>query len=244
MKNEIKILINQVRENTISGDIEIARMLITFILDNFYLLKDEDLVDVAEQLKNAKNEMASIQNIARILILYADKLDELYKELIAFRKFVVPDYNKIHFRDLFSDLKKPVEIITLSRSSTVKYAIILLYKKNLLKNLYVIHSYPGGEGETLLKELNENGINGILVEDLTFYRYMNNIDIAVTGADAITDKYFINKVGSYLLFDYAKKAGKKTLVLGNPLKKISIDIAIKNKEYEKIPLSLVDKIFI
>ena len=244
MKDEFQILINEIRENKTNGDIEIARMTLYFLLDHFSSLINDDIREVGTELEKSKVEMASIQNIARLLTeLYASpKL--LHAKLTEFKEKTKINYTDNVIHNFMETLSAPVKIITISRSSTVKRALILLSKNDLLKDLFIIHSYPGLEGLTLAKELSETGIHSIPICLAEIIRYVPLADFAVSGADAITGDYIINKLGTRLLFEYAKINGKRTTVLGNPLKRIVRDIKINNKIFEKIPTKYIDNIYI
>ncbi|NIA23400.1 MAG: hypothetical protein GWP03_04500 [Proteobacteria bacterium] len=243
MNDEFEILINEVKENKTNGDIELARMVIYFLLDHFSSLIENDIREIGYALGKSKSEMASIQNIAQILIDLHDSPKLLHTKLIEFKEKTDINYTDGMVFNFIQTLDSPVRIITISRSSTVKRALIQLSRNNLIKNLYIIRSYPGLEGVELHKELMELGINSTSVYLAEINKYIPEIDMAISGADAITDDYIVNKLGTRLLFEYAILNKKQTIVLGNPLKHIVRDILINDRIFEKVPIKYITKIY-
>ncbi|RKX67922.1 hypothetical protein DRP44_00900 [candidate division TA06 bacterium] len=243
MNDEFKILINEIKGNSTNGDIEIARMTIYFLLDHFSSLIENDIRELGNALGQSRSEMASIQNIAQLLIDFNDSPKILHGKLIELKEKTDINYTDSIAYSFISTLNSPIRVITISRSSTVKRVLIQLSRNNLIKNLFIIRSYPGLEGIQLHKELLEMGINSIPVYLAEINKYVPKIDIAISGADAITNDYIVNKLGTRLLFEYAILHKKTTIVFGNPLKRIVRDISINNEIFEKIPIEYVTKIY-
>ncbi len=243
MKDEFRILIDEIKENTINGDIELGKMIIYFLLDHFSSLIEDDVREIGNKLSESKTEMATIQNISRVLMSFEDSPKLLHQQLLAFKEQTGQRYINGLIERFRRDIQSPVKIMTISRSSTVKNAIIDLSRNNLLKNLFVIHSYPGLEGVELCKELNDIGVKNTGIYLAEIPHYISDVDMVLSGADAISNDYIINKVGTHLLFEYASFYKRKTVVLGNPLKRIVTDIKINNRIFEKIPAKLVSHIY-
>jgi translation initiation factor 2B subunit (eIF-2B alpha/beta/delta family) len=85
-------------------------------------------------------------------------------------------------------------VVTLSYSSTVVAAL-----QRRRGQVIVAESLPGGEGERMARALRRRGTRAIVVPDATVAAWVTEADAVVFGADAVTRRGVINKVGSRLL---------------------------------------------
>lgn len=92
-------------------------------------------------------------------------------------------------------------IVTLSYSSTV-----LATLERRRGRVIVAQSLPGGEGERLARTLRRCGAWATTVPDATMAAWVAEADAVVFGADAVTRRGVINKVGSRLLALAARAA--------------------------------------
>ena len=104
--------------------------------------------------------------------------------------------------NLANCLKKYSSFLTLSWSSTVYNAFVILKQssRTRVKRILVAESRPLFEGRTLATRLAQLDFNVELIIDAAIGRYVNNVEVAICGADTIfVDGSILNKVGSYLL---------------------------------------------
>lgn len=90
-------------------------------------------------------------------------------------------------------------IVTLSYSSTV-----LATLERRRGRVIVAQSLPGGEGERMARALRRRGARATTVPDATLAAWVAEADAVIFGADAVTRRGVINKVGSRLLALAAK----------------------------------------
>ncbi len=99
-------------------------------------------------------------------------------------------------------LPRGAVVTTLSYSSTV---LELLARRDL--RVIVAESLPGGEGARTARLLRRRGVSARLIRDAELGVYLNGSDVAVTGADAVTPAWVINKVGTSALALASREAG-------------------------------------
>jgi len=145
---------------------------------------------------------------------FIQKASQKFPEMAPIKKieffFSKNQINKENFKELsekFSDEKfiqnskflfsNKKNILTFSNSSSILK--VLLNYNNKINKVYCCHSLPLGEGKVLHENLIEKSIDSKLIEDMEFAKYYNKIDFIILGADAIGEKYFINKVGTNII---------------------------------------------
>lgn len=121
----------------------------------------------------------------------------------------------------------------------------------------VPESRPMCEGVQLARALGSIGVNTVLIADFAGGNYIDRSDIFVCGADAVTESYLINKIGTALVTKAMHDAGKSTIALFTEIKLIRGDVfkysprlfseseicaepipgcSIENSYFEKCPL--------
>ena len=137
----------------------------------------------------------------------------------------------------------PKSVLTFSNSSSVK--AVLLHYKNSLKKVICCRSLPLGEGEFLHDSLIEQDVKSSIIEDAEAANYLGSVDFVVIGADAVTEDFVVNKVGTLSLVLTARHFGVPLYVIVSPLKMIQSKnyLAEKLEQYfEKIDSSLITEI--
>lgn len=89
--------------------------------------------------------------------------------------------------------------MTHSRSSTVLRALFLAKDKGRNFAILCTESRPIYEGRQLAKQLTHQGIDVTLVTDAAVAHFMNQVDLAMVGADSISSKGLVNKMGTHAL---------------------------------------------
>ena len=101
------------------------------------------------------------------------------------------------FNGIYPKLKKMKSVITISRSGTVLEILRKWYRKNKKINVVVCESRPMYEGRMMASDLAKAGIKVKFITDSMIGLYINQVDAAIIGADAILKNgNVINKVGS------------------------------------------------
>ncbi|MEB3806983.1 MAG: hypothetical protein GSR73_05655 [Desulfurococcales archaeon] len=98
-------------------------------------------------------------------------------------------------REFGHQLPADAKIATISYSSSVE--AVLLASADRKPYVTVLESRPGGEGAVLASTLRDAGLRVRLLPDSMMYRAVEESDVVVVGADAVTrDACLVNKVGT------------------------------------------------
>ncbi|HVR95285.1 MAG TPA: hypothetical protein VMW27_01630 [Thermoanaerobaculia bacterium] len=168
------------------------------------------------------------------------------------------------------DRSRPVTLITLSRSGTVLRALIAAHQEGVGLRVVVGEGRPGGEGKDTARDLAGAGIDTWVAADAALPALLHEPDTltlpfkveigrtaVVVGTDAVSDAFFLNKIGTYGLALAAKRAGVPLLLLTNESKllppALARSVAVQtgdpaelgapgkalNFYFERVPLNLV-----
>lgn len=130
------------------------------------------------------------------------------------------------------------KIATHSRSSTVTAALLAASAR-----VVAARSLPGGEGERLVQELLEHGVEAQLVEDEEIVHYLPSCCALWIGADAVGENSFLNKVGTEPLLQEAIRLKIEVVLLADTMKQVD-DAFIERQSdplFERIPLNLITR---
>jgi ribose 1,5-bisphosphate isomerase len=108
-------------------------------------------------------------------------------------------------------------VFTHSFSQTVLRAFRAAHQQRRFR-IIATESRPLCEGVELARELAQAGIEVALVIDAAAARFMEITDIVLTGADAVTGKVVVNKIGTTLLALAARRRGAAVYALCSTLK--------------------------
>jgi len=175
------------------------------------------------------------------------KLDEYFRKngvneisINAFRKLLSDDSYKKNASVLFDSKKR---VLTFSNSSSVRNTLI--YSKEALSEVICCRSLPLGEGEFLKDQLEEEGIFTTLIEDSEAARYLSSCDFILLGADAVTEDFIVNKIGTLQIVLAARYLKKFVYVVVSKLKMIERKHYLVEKleqYFERIDISLITEI--
>lgn len=184
-------------------------------------------------LEIIKRLHANETNTARIMN-FLEKATERFPQMVVITKLKehfsdeVSDKTLREFENLLSNksyienaqflFDVPKKIVTFSRSSAVED--VLIYYKDSVEKVTCCHSFPLGEGKKSSEVLKKNNINSCLIEDSQMSHFLPDSDFLLLGADAITESFFVNKVGTLQAVLLAQYFKKPCYVISSPLKKI------------------------
>jgi len=129
-------------------------------------------------------------------------------------------------------------ILCHSRSGSVLKA--LEHRKNRLDTVYQTVSRPGEEGRSAAETLIQNGFKVELIEDDAFPEALSKGAVPVMGADAVTEEFLVNKVGSLAIIKAALEAQITPVIIAGREKLIQAGIYAdrpRGSLFERIPLS-------
>jgi len=113
-------------------------------------------------------------------------------------------------------------LCTISSSKSVESVIY----KTVPETVYLSVGHPKNEGELFAEKLLQNNINVVLFEDASYGSIIKETQAVLSGADAMFDKYFINKIGTKCLSIMANDENIPFFVVADKFKHLS-------KEYEQ-----------
>jgi len=187
-------------------------------------------LEIIKRLHATGNSNARIKN-------FLEKAAERFPQMVVITKLKEHFSNDIsdniieEFENLLSDksyienaqflFDAPKKIVTFSRSTAVEE--VLIYYKNFIEKATCCHSLPLGEGKKFSEDLKKNNINSRLIEDAELSHFLPDSDFLLLGTDAITESFFVNKVGTLQAVLLAQYFNKPVYVLSSPLKKIKKD---------------------
>ncbi len=148
-------------------------------------------------------------------------------------------------------------VATLSSSAAVEAALRRVASRDV--SVLLAESRPSLEGVDLAGRLAEAGLSPIVVSDAALPGRITRADLVVLGADAVTERTFVNKTGSYGAALAAREADVPVYVLAQKSKIIPealsrepgaddaaalVDepprgVTVENHLFEPVPLSLV-----
>jgi translation initiation factor 2B subunit (eIF-2B alpha/beta/delta family) len=199
-----KLIIEMARDN-VSGASDLVRKAVEIFvavaedykgsLDEYF----EALVDVGRKVMMAQPSMAPMFNCVNDLLC---TLEDVAMSLI--RDFT-KNWATAYLEELDKARKWVVEngvklippgdtIMTFSHSSAVLRTLEDCRHKHI--SVYVSEGRPVNEGVTLAQALGKAGIETTLVVDAALPAYMKRVNKVIVGADAITEKGVVNKIGT------------------------------------------------
>jgi len=141
-------------------------------------------------------------------------------------------------------LPRRATVLTHSSSSNVVSAL-QRNRKRIARVLCTV-SLPGGEGRALARRLERAGFESEVVSDAAMASAAERADVALVGADAVTETGAVNKVGTRLVALAAQDAEIGFYVLAGSSKLLPSRVwrlvEPEAESYEETPLSLIDAV--
>jgi translation initiation factor 2B subunit (eIF-2B alpha/beta/delta family) len=179
--------IHRFEEDRHSGSSQLARLAIQLLTDARRCGLDGDAVEaLRDRLARAHPTMAAVWNAA-----HAQDPERFRSDMRTNWQRAAAQARRL--------LPRSGVIVTLSYSATVLEAL-----GGTTARIVVAESLPGGEGARTVEALKRTGTDATVVSDATLGQWAAAADAVVIGADAVTPRGVINKVGSRLLALAAK----------------------------------------
>ena len=276
-----KNLISKLRKDHLSGASELSRKASLVFIAFSEQTKSKNSKDYLDQLSKlgqdlirSMPDMVPIFNLSNSIVTSVEnRKSSSVQGLRELTKTKAQEFfqNSLTSLDRIGDcgqkwIKDNSTILTLSFSASV--LSIFKKAKEKKKNFKVIvcESRPLMEGGKLVFVLSSWGIEVTLIVDVAMELFVDKADLILLGADGVTEKYFINKIGSYPLCLCDKErslpvylaceeskfiperfrmksedtggSGKVSEVYERKLK----NVKIYNPYFERVPISLCTKI--
>jgi translation initiation factor 2B subunit (eIF-2B alpha/beta/delta family) len=232
----------------------------------------QTLLKVGKELISAQPDLIPIFNLVNSILWVVEE----HKDTLSLEELnhLVRKKSEEFYRNSIKSLEKIADIggtlifngckiVTYSSSEAV-FSILKKAKKKRKKFKVVLsESRPLHEGRNLAENLGKLGIPVTLVIDVALSLFLKEADLILVGADSISEKSFVNKVGTLSLSLLAKGFGVPFYVVSERTKFISQkwrkslhngadpkevfpgklrNVRIENPYFEQIPLENCTKI--
>lgn len=255
MNARLQRIVDEVRGDTGSGAAELTRRVLGYLLQVLSVdgeLEPSDLRDFAFQLHLAKRSMAPLFNLSNSVLLslegrewrsgLVDRLSVYHKEL---------EMANSSIAEMVRSGRKAKRIMTISYSSTV-LASLRLMAATMGLEVVVPVSLPMGEGREMAKVLSEGGIRVEIIQDSMIFSVMEEMELTLVGADAVTPRGVINKVGTLSMVAASKHFGVpchalcdwtkvSPAAMMDPLEtqtRVGANLTMRDQVFEIVPLDL------
>jgi ribose 1,5-bisphosphate isomerase len=229
-----------------------------------------ELLDSAKELTALKPSSGSLLNLASmvvhksaILTKEGVPLAEARAHLLSFldEKVKAAEHYARKIAGLASELVSDGAIVsTFGRSSLVERALVRAKEEGKSVRVVLSEGRPLFEGILTARKLSNSGIDSILVTDSALPIFLSRSDILLIGCNAVTERSFVNKAGTYPICLVAREQNvpvyclcetssfisAKTPLLGieegDPGEIVNFElpnVSIKNIRFEETPLKLV-----
>jgi len=223
--------------NRYSGAQELTQQAFDIVKELFY--SGTPSTEIINFLKKGAEQFYQMVSIIK-LNEHFQKKGVSENSICTFQKLLFDDSYIKNTSILFNSKKK---VLTFSNSSSVRN--ILIHYKEALSEVICCRSLPLGEGQFLNEKFVEEGIFSTLIEDSEAARYFPKCDFILIGADAVTEDFIVNKIGTLQLVLTARHFTIPVYVAVSKLKKIERKhyLAEKLEQYfERIDISLITEI--
>lgn len=212
MHPEIREQINAIAADHLSGATDITRKAAD-ILASLPVYSDAmeagafraELAEVARELTAAQPSMTSLLTLVNHVLLAGEEQQD-FGRLMAAVQHTAEDFGE-KLADRPAEIAQTAlalidddaTIMTISSSSTV--LAVLAHAQEAGKRIHVIcpESRPQREGIDFAKQLAETEIDVTLIVDAGITHFMIDADVVMFGADTISPKGLVNKIGTYAL---------------------------------------------
>ncbi|HDQ59801.1 MAG TPA: hypothetical protein ENN30_01260 [Candidatus Woesearchaeota archaeon] len=209
----------------------------------------DELSQAIHTLKNARPTEPLLQNSLNILYEKVKDAKKLKSAVSSESKKIVKQIEEAHgktVRNASKLIKKNFVIFTHCHSSTVTGAILASKSKGI--EVINTETRPRYQGRLTAKELSGAGIPTTMIVDSAMADFLPNADIILVGTDAISEEFFVNKVGTFGLSLFAKMYNIPLYVLTNSMKfaeEIEIEYRNSKEIWSKAPknLSIINPAF-
>lgn len=172
-----------------------------------------ELIDAARALVRAQPAMIPLLRLANNVLWAIDPLDDLAgarsRATSACADFVaqVPDAQSRIARHALETIPAQASILTHSFSSTVLEALLQAFRKGRLRQVRCTESGPQMEGKLLVARLAAEGIEAQAIVDMAAPGMVAQVDFIWVGADGLSQRGLVNKIGTHALASAAQRQG-------------------------------------
>jgi ribose 1,5-bisphosphate isomerase len=229
----------------------------------------EELLDACRELVGAKREMASIVNLVSRVLKPAERFvlsgvsADAVKQAVLGECERVTESGEVEMEELGIEgaglIPPDACVATISSSESVRAVLAASVRGGAEPRVLISESRPSYEGVEFGTSLPAWGIPVTLVVDASLPRLLDRCQLVLVGADSVSERDFVNKVGTFGLALAAREANVPFYVaaltdklipegirgrpdrvwdprevLGDP----PPGVTVENRYFERVPLSL------
>jgi hypothetical protein len=199
-------------------------------------LPPDRLAQFGRRLLVARRDMAPLVNLALALEGSPDPEGELRRRVAVSK--LAPGWIVSEARAIIGSGRR---VVTVSRSSTA-LAVLAALKPALV---LCLESLPGGEGRRAAADLKTGGVRVELVPDDGLKGAVRRVELGLCGADVVTERAVVNKVGTLRLAEGLSALGRPLYVVADRAKFLPADYYEPPEPggpFEEVPRSLVERV--
>ncbi len=178
---------------------------------------------VANGLNQANQIISELNSDKKQATKITRKLALLIKDIASIDRIIIRNSSV-----LFPKTTGKIVIVTYSNSGLVKQ-VITSYRKRISK-IYMSDARPANEGRKMAQFFSDIGIEVVFTVDALLPGLLSKADLLMLGTDSIGQDKFINKIGSGVLLESARRLGVKSAILFGSLKIKKADLDTKLKD--------------
>lgn len=225
MKAEYLERANRIATDNVSSAQQVLKDMLDLLFDfcNKHSAEDgfiPELKSISTTLSTAQAQMAALSNVTRLIDSAAGRLPvEQIGPYISVLRQKVGDAATRAAAEAAGLVTAGGTYATVSQSEFVMKTFQKAASDGKTATVYAMESRPLFEGRQTARALKGMGHRAILVSDAAIGFFIDSIDAAFVGADAIlSDGTLVNKIGSYALAAACSVAGKKFHAVTSVLK--------------------------
>lgn len=202
-------------------------------------------VDSGRALLGAQSEMAPLYNLVAEILNDLGQLERdsgILDRINAKLARLAEDQRnsaKLLARNTTDLISGGSTVLTISSSSAVRDCILQHPARSSL-TVVIPESRPMREGVQLAEALGDSGVRTILIVDFAIGNYIGSADLFICGADAVTESFIVNKIGTTMVSGLMRSAGKSAIVLFTEAKLIpSAVLRFEPRLHDKSEVSII-----
>ena len=194
-------------EDRVSGAADIEKRALNLLLEIISVYRNNShkyLYKVTIKIKKRFSTMANLLNLAVFMENEIENDDfRIIRRSVLQYKREIEDSRNATIMKTAQSIKSYRSIFTLSGSSLIQKAILDGKNRGWKGEVRIIESRPKNEGTLFAKKSARAGIKTFIGIDLQMPEFIKSSGAVFMGADAVTETYFVNKLGSMAAVKYA-----------------------------------------
>ncbi len=229
VQSKLKVILS----NRTGGATEIEKLVIDLFLSIYaspVKTPRRNIRAILQQLRERFSLMANIHALLNYVEYFSEYRDSnrAVKSLKDYRRQISGEREKTVLTAA-AKIAHCKSIFTLSNSGIIRKSVLAASKAGWKGEVLIVESRPKKEGAILASILAKAGIPVTLAIDSVMPDLIYRSGAVFLGADAVTQTYFVNKIGSKIAVDYSYEYNKAVFIIVDKSKIIS------NREYHFSP---------